>query len=382
MPTGGNSGGYDLRIQQGDKPGDATWESPDIWVERAPYNDDKHIWDYDWNVDEDKPNYSGDKPKAGLNHRIWARVHCDGSTDARGVVVGFYAVSPPYVGYNGNWSTDLGHETGDIKAGSYTDFTAPVEWQPEVDDLTCIMVCIQRTTGEGDYSDNDAKEMVFDREMTVTEGTGVLNPIPETINVNNPLKVHAKVYLSADVDPGFSVHFKKSCLDLGPNKSASTDITIEPTDTYQAFIDRGQRYSRIRIIGYASQSNDVGSIASSTPDGSAIASAVPVDGITYWIALKTTTTISLKQDGSVSGDGTVKFKGSIDPATGKQEKLRVELYDSTGKLLSSVQRTAGTKGGFSAKFNSLGKGHYSIRAFLDNAISVASTASNVVEFDV
>ncbi len=48
MPTGGTPGGFNLRIQQGDKSGDATWESPDIWVERAPYNDDKHMWDYGW----------------------------------------------------------------------------------------------------------------------------------------------------------------------------------------------------------------------------------------------------------------------------------------------------------------------------------------------
>ncbi len=164
---------------------------------------------------ENKPIYSGDKPKAGMDHRIWARVHCDGNKNAKGVVVGFYAVSPPYVGYDGNWSTELGHQTGNVKAGKYVDFMAPVEWQPEFDDLTCIVACIERTAGEGDYGDNEAKEIVFDLEATVSEDTGVLKPITKTVKVYNPLSVQAKVYLSAEADPGFGVISRKAVSTWG-----------------------------------------------------------------------------------------------------------------------------------------------------------------------
>ncbi len=117
-------------------------------------------------------------------------------------------------------------------------------------------------------------------------------------------------------------------------------------------------------------------------NGPAMASAAPIEGITYWISLKTAVTVSMELDGKISSNGTVKLKGSIAPPTGKQEKLRLELYDGTGKLLSSTQIAADKKGGFSAKFNSLGHGQYSARAFLDNSTAAASATSNSVAFDV
>jgi len=72
---------------------------PDIWVDREP------IGSFDNSIDgEGRPKGNGDKPWVEHINQFTARVHVSGAMGASDVKVTFYAVSPPGVGDNGNWS--------------------------------------------------------------------------------------------------------------------------------------------------------------------------------------------------------------------------------------------------------------------------------------
>jgi|GEM_PF-5219978 len=280
-PRGGDPyAKYNLFIRQGEKPGQPSWESPDIWVEREPLGNN-HVWDYGWDAVNNKPNYSGDRPKKGMSHRVWARVYCEGSQTAKNVDVGFYVVTPPYVGFDGDWSSELGHATGNISPGKSTDFYAPMDWIPEVDDLTCILVCVEAQDSETDYSDNEAKEIVFDLECDVTETSGNTKPIKKTVMVKNPFTTTETIYFTVEKAPGFKVDLSKYSITLGPKKMSNLTLTITPTQGY------GQ-YSRIRITGFVLKADSVGSVKIKPSVGKPVVgtlSAVQVQGITYWIKM-------------------------------------------------------------------------------------------------
>ena len=89
------SGSFDLRVE----PWDGNYQTPDIWVDRAPFGA------FDQPLDGDgRPTGNGDKPRPGELNRLKGRIHVSGAMGASDVKATFYAVFPPGVGDNGNWA--------------------------------------------------------------------------------------------------------------------------------------------------------------------------------------------------------------------------------------------------------------------------------------
>jgi hypothetical protein len=176
------NGSFDLRIE----PWDSTWSSPDIWVDRDPFNA------FDTALDsQGRPLGNGDRPRVGVLNRIVARVHVSGAMGASDVKVTHYSVTPPGVGDNGNWAPIGTRTVPAIAANSFADVTC--NWVPVVGRHTCLQAHVSAQFGEISGHNNAAQENVFD---FITAGNSPCDPVVIRTAVRNPVDQRRAVQLA------------------------------------------------------------------------------------------------------------------------------------------------------------------------------------------
>ena len=149
--TNDPDGKFDLNVE----PWDTSWQTPDIWIDRDP------IGSFDNPMDsQGRPTGNGDKPWADHINQFTARVHVSGDLGASNIKVTFYAVTPPGVGDNGNWSPIAIQPIPDIPKNGYKDVFC--NWVPVIDKHTCLKVFASQQLGEISGGNNGAQENVFE----------------------------------------------------------------------------------------------------------------------------------------------------------------------------------------------------------------------------
>src|SRR5262249_15301029 len=154
----------------------------------------------------------GDEPRPLEINRFFGRVHCEGSVGATDVRVTFYAIDPPGVGDNGNWSPLQTMVVGSIAANSYQDVF--VNWVPVKGEHTCLKVWAEQQLGEVTGGNNWSQENIFQFEAPAHS---IPDPVIMDVAVRNPLKNRTVILLGVrGVPEGFIVHFPNSWLWLNP----------------------------------------------------------------------------------------------------------------------------------------------------------------------
>src|SRR3954447_2900934 len=121
------NGSFDLAIT----PWDSSWQSPDLWVDRDPFGSFDNAAD-----SQGRPGGNGDKPQVNKINHFVARVNVTGAMGASNVKVTHYAVTPPGVGDNGNWSPISVQTIASLAANAHVDVSA--NWVPVVGKHTCL----------------------------------------------------------------------------------------------------------------------------------------------------------------------------------------------------------------------------------------------------
>lgn len=380
-----SEGRFDLNLE----PWDSNWQTPDIWVDRDPYDS------YDKSMDaEGRPKGNGDKPRPAEINRFFSRIHNDGSDDANGVKVTFYSVDPPGVGDNGNWSPLKTETISTINADDFEDIY--VNWVPVVDRHTCLKVFVQQQLGEITGGNNSAQENVFDFEAPASS---VPLPVKMPVAVRNPLDKRVCVHLSTSRVPlGYSVHYPHRWVWLDPKQERSFPMMIIPTEDYGW-------YTEFRKIGMTTDISLQGDVprmyAEEVKPSTYPASwAFPIGGITMSVTPKRKVSIDIQGEGEGK---TAYVTGNMEPSLNK-ERVRIDYTDQFGFRNSQVVLTD-TNGQFSHRFspekvqqenailvkqdpehlpeNHPGTfpvwGEYSIQAHTINSPNAAQVSSNVVK---
>jgi hypothetical protein len=175
-------GSFDVNIE----PWDNSFQSPDVWVDRDP------IGTFDNPSDaQGRPKGNGDKPWVNHINQFTARVHVSGAQGTSNVKVTFYAVTPPGVGDNGNWSPIATNTIGSIPKDGFKDTFC--KWVPVVGNHTCLKVYASQQLGEISGGNNAAQENVFDFQAA---GSSPADPLFIKTAIRNPLDQPCAIQLS------------------------------------------------------------------------------------------------------------------------------------------------------------------------------------------
>lgn len=218
------NGAFDLNVT----PWDSSCTTPDIWIDRDPQGT------FDKPKDsEGRPEGNGDKPKPGQVNKFIARIHNSGTVAASNVKVTFYAVEPPGVGDNGNWSPLVTKTVASIGINGIFDVVA--DWVPLVGKHTCLRVFASQQLGEISGGNNGAQENVFDFEAPAFSP-----PTPVTIPmaVRNPRDEPAIASLSLKGVPrGFEVAFAHAWVHLDAHEERQFELVVIPRWDISAYIE-------------------------------------------------------------------------------------------------------------------------------------------------
>ena len=215
-------GDFDLRIN----PWGPGWETEDIWIDRNPFGS------YDFTDPSGNPTGNGDEPRPMEINRFYARVHNDGTATANAVKVTHYAITPPGVGDNGNWTPLSSNTIASIPSnGSSENF---VNWVPTVGEHTCLKVAVHQQLGEVSGGNNQAQENVFNFQPAASS---MAEPVKLTVAVRNPLDERALISIALEnVPQGYYVYFPHRWLWLDALGEKKLDLLIiplfDPQDPY------------------------------------------------------------------------------------------------------------------------------------------------------
>ena len=131
------NGSFDLKVD----PWDSNWQTPDIWVDGAPFGTFDNP-----NDAQGRPTGNGDRPRPMEINHLHARIHVSGAMGASNVKMTFYAVFPPGVGDNGNWAPIASRTAGSIGVNSFSDVFC--NWTPVVGQHTCLKAYASQQFGE------------------------------------------------------------------------------------------------------------------------------------------------------------------------------------------------------------------------------------------
>ncbi len=383
------AGAFDLHVE----PWDGNWQTPDIWVDRAPFNT------FDQPIDaEGRPQGNGDRPRPGELNRLRGRIHVSGELGATDVKATFYAVFPPGVGDNGNWSP-LGTTTiSSIAPNSF----AYVEqnWVPVVGEHTCLKLFASAQLGEISGGNKGTQENVFDLEAPANSpATPVLIPVA----VRNPLDQRAFVRLCVkNVPRGWRAHFPHAWVWLDARSEKRLELCVIPLHDHTAYLDpNGNKTERklpptaqVRLDGALARSYDTPLLPFAEPAGSR---SYPIGGILGRVHVRQKVGMWLEErrrGDEPQKDHAISVVGGIKPALGKQ-RVRVICTDPSGQR-RVVQVFTASDGGSAAEFDlgfepslesdpkrwkkaaNIVPGTYRVQAFVVAAAIAAETASNEV----
>ncbi len=385
------NGSFDLRVE----PWDSNWQTPDIWVDRAPFDT------FDQPTDADgRPTGNGDKPRPGEINRLKGRIHVSGAMGASNVQATFYAVFPPGVGDNGNWAP-LGVQT--IPAIAQNNFVdVQQNWVPVVGQHTCLKLYAGAQLGEVSGGNNFAQENVFDFEAPASSP-----PAPVTIRtaVRNPLDERRIVRVGVKGVPlGWRVHFPHSWVWLDAKAERQFDLTVIPMFDWSAVAPGSQERkerkleptAKVRLDGVVARAYDTPLPPRDEPAGSR---AYPIGGILGRVHVRKSSRIWIEpglRDKHRENDATAKTTISVHGGLGQpfdKQRVRVVCTDPRGRD-RIVQVFTAPDGTFEATFDlmieptlessskywkrakAVEHGTYRVRAYVVAATLMAEAESN------
>ncbi len=322
------AGAFDLRVD----PWDDNYQTPDIWVDRMPFGSFDQP-----NDSQGRPQGNGDKPRPHEINHIFGRVHCDGAAGATNVRVTYYAVDPPGVGDNGNWTPLMTKVIPNISAGSFTDTF--VNWVPALGKHTCLKLYAEQQLGEITGGNNFAQENVSDFEAPASSvPEAVLLPVA----IRNPKKDRRQVFISlAGVPRGYRVQFPHQWVWLDGLAEKTFDLAVIPTFDYMVYVSKERQVARradIRVRGGVAYDYQIPLSGGVPPTRIS-----PIGGITARVTPKRRVALRMEQFRDQANDDMMGFIGHIIPNVPDQ-RIRVDLTDPAHRLRVALAKTdaAGT----------------------------------------
>jgi len=386
------AGTFDLRVE----PWDGNYQTPDIWVDRAPFGSFDQPFD-----SQGRPMGNGDRPRPGEINRLNGRIHVSGATGATDVKATLYAIFPPGVGDNGSWAP-LGMRTiSSIGVNSFSD--VQVNWTPVVGQHTCLKLYASQQLGEISGGNNFAQENVFSFEAPSSSP-----PVPVTIPtaIRNPLEERALIRLAVKGVPrGWRVHFPHEWVWLDAKAEKQFDMTVVPMfdfdDIQPSATHANERKvyqtARVRLEGMVPRSYDTKLTPYDEPAGSR---SYPIGGVQGNVSVKKKTRIWLEEGvkqrerHEEPKEQMIAVHGGIGQPFDKQ-RIRVTCTDPKGRnrIMNVFTDPAGQ---FEARFDltmepslessrrlwkearELVKGTYRVQASIASASLAAEADSNEV----
>jgi len=364
-------GDFDLRLE----PWGPGWETVDIWVDRDPFGA------FESTDAAGDPSGNGDKPRPMEINRFETRIRNDGTADAADVLVTHYAVEPPGVGDNGNWSPLATYSVPNVPAGG--SVVGRANWVPLVGEHTCLKVAISQQLGEITGNNNSAQENVFEFEPAAAS---VPEPVSLTVAVRNPLKERTLVRIGLEGVPfGYYVYFPHRWLWLEPLAERKLDLLVIP---WIDFRESKHRTADVRLYGrvprvYEEKLDVTGNPASWF---------APIGGILASVTPKRRGKIRIDRELKDEDGERVTVRGIVEPHIADQS-VRVDMTRPDGTVQVAAAKTE-VSGRFSATFRLSGRkrrtngksaveqGTYAFQAHIMGATRIAPADSNVVFLDV
>ena len=361
-------GDFDLRLE----PWGPSWETIDIWVDRNPFGA------FDSVDGSGNPVGNGDKPRPLEINHFETRVRNDGTEDATSVLVTHYAIEPPGVGDNGNWSPLITYVLPNVPAGGTAKGSA--NWVPAVGEHTCLKVAISQQLGEVTGGNNQAQENVFEFEPAAAS---VPAPVSMTVAVRNPLKERTLVKVALEgVPEGYYVYFPHRWLWLDGLAERKLDLLIVP---FRDIRENKHRTADVRLYGRVPRVYEEQLDITGNP-GSWFA---PIGGILAKVTPKLKGRVELDRKLEHKEGEPVAVTGRVEPRIERQQ-VRVDMKRPDGSLEVEAV-TTDADGGFGATFDLGGgkrtrdrkqpqvePGAYAFQAHVMGATRIAEADSNVV----
>ena len=368
------NGAFDLSVT----PWDSSYQSPDIWVDRDPFGT------FDKPIDaQGRPTGNGDKPWVAHINQFTARINVSGARGASDVKVTFYAISPPGVGDNGNWSPIAVKTISSIPANGFVDTFC--NWVPVVDKHTCLKVFASQQLGEISSGNNGAQENVFSFQAA---GSSPADPIFVKTAVRNPVDEPRAVQLSMRGLPaGWAAQIPNAWVWLDGRGEAEIDVMIWPIADVNVYkFGQKNREGRfpgvapLRIAGFIERSYTKEMPITHTVPGSRF---YPIGGTFYETSVRRKASIRIEVKDRESRSEAVEVFGSVGPVA-KDQHIMVDVLLPDGKTHGGAAARTDANGHFVARLSlldadkKLQPGTYAVRGYIFDADELADAASNVL----
>jgi len=372
---------FDLRIE----PWGPEYESPDIWIDRQPWSPPEP---FDFADADGNPIGNGDRPLAGSINRFYARIHVDGSIDASNVRIAYYAISPPGVGDNGNWTPLPASPKVVAAVAAGNSAERYVNWTPLKDKHTCLQVIVEHQLGEVTYGNNRAQENVFEFEAPASSPP---DPVFIPFAVRNPSSEPRVIEVTLNgVPDGYVVQVPHRWVYLPGHGEKEMEAVAIPLGDIDDTRNRAAPLDLV-VAGWIPWSYQ-----EPIDDSYPASKLMPVGGFIAKVRPKHRINITIERNRQSMAGNEIGIVGSIDPPFANQPVL-VSLRAAEGQWIKQVYTDAA--GQFAASFNILvgpgpewgepgglvadeGEpsitGQYRIKAMTVNAPDVISTESNEV----
>lgn len=366
------NGAFDLNVE----PWDSNWQTPDIWVDRDP------IGTFDNPLDaQGRPTGNGDKPWVNHINQFTARVHVSGAMGASNVKVTFYAVAPPGIGDNGNWSPIAVKTIANISQNAFADTFC--NWVPVVGKHTCLKVYASQQLGEISGGNNGAQENVFDFQAA---GSSPADPLFIKTAIRNPLDEPRAIQLSMHGLPlGWAAQIPNAWIWLDGKAEKEIEVIVFPiadVNIYKFGKNREGRFpgmAPFHVSGFIERSYSEVMKISNTIPGSRF---YPIGGTFYRVSVRKRASIRIEVE-KEQNKSRIIVHGAVGPAR-QGQRILVDVLLPDGKTYNSAETKTKATGQFDTALSLLdgnGKlmsGPYKVQAFIFHADELSDAESNVI----
>jgi hypothetical protein len=368
------NGAFDLAVD----PWDGNYQSPDIWVDRDPT-----LGAFDNPTDaQGRPTGSGDKPWVNHVNQFTARVRVSGAMGTSNVKLTFYAVTPPGVGDNGNWSPIAVKNIANIPASGFMDTAC--NWVPVVGKHTCLKVYASQQLGEISGENNGAQENVIDFQAA---GGSPADPLFIKTAVRNPLPERRRVHLSlSGVPVGWAAQIPHTWVWLEGNAEREIDVMVWPLADVNAYRFGSNKEGKlpglapVKVKGFIERSYT----ETMGPLEQVVGSRFyTIGGTFYRVEVRKRGTIRMEVSSKGERKEAIQVHGVVAPVR-RGQRILVDVALPDGRTHRSVETRSDANGGFRATLklvddsSQVQSGAHLVQAFIHNAADLADAQSNVV----